>query len=123
MTFSKEDKAAWMNSEVMHELEKIALEGGLDVPEEAFEPIEEEKTWEDEDDTAKLIDAVEEFRKGDEGEETMKEPEEEELLVAYHRKLTDAIEKLAWRLADESKTAAAYKVERTLQNIKALMEE
>lgn len=130
MTFSKEDKAAWQNSEVMRELEKIAAMGGLEVSEEAFEPIEEEE-WEDEDDTEKLVDAVEKFQEGSEGpgeelevgEKTETEDPVDELLAAHQRNLIDAIEKLSWRLADRSRTVAAYKVERALQNIKALAEE
>jgi hypothetical protein len=124
MTFSKEDKAAWMNSEVMHELEKIALAGGLEVSEEAFQPIEEEE-WEDEDDTEKFVDAVEKFQEGDEklGEDAPTKDPIDELLAAHQKILTDAIEKLSWQLADRSRVEAAYKVERALQNIKALMEE
>jgi len=134
MTFEKEDKAAWLNSEVMREFEKIAAAGGLEVSEEAFEPIDEE--WEEEDDTGKLIDAVEEFQgsgeesgeelseeSGEEPEDVMTEDPIDELLIAHQRSLIGAIEKLSWQLADKSKTKAAYKVERTLQNIKALMEE
>ena len=125
MTFSKEDKAAWQNSEVMRELEKIAALGGLEVSEEAFEPIEEEE-WEDEDDTEKLVDAVEKFQEegGEElGEDAPTEDPVDELLAAHQKNLIDAIEKLSWQLADRSRTAAAYKVERVLQNIKALAEE
>ena len=125
MTFSKEDTAAWMNSEVMQELEKIAAVGGLDVSEEAFQPIEEETLWEEEDDTEKLVDAVEEFQKGDEesDEDVATKDPVDELLAAHQKNLVGAIEKLSWQLADKSKIKAAYKVERVLQNIKALMEE
>jgi len=123
MTFSKEDKAAWMDSEVMRELEKIAMEGGLEVSEEAFQPIEEEALWEEEDDTGKLIDAVEEFQ-GEEPEAyLLTEDPVDKLLAAHQGKLVDVIQKLSWQLADKSKIKAAYKIERALQNIKALMEE
>lgn len=125
MTFSKEDKAAWMDSEVMRELEKIAMEGGLEVSEEAFQPIEEEALWEEEDDTGKLIDAVEEFQGAGEESETdlLTEDPVDKLLAAHQGNLVDAIQKLSWQLADKSKIKAAYKIERALQNIKALMEE
>jgi hypothetical protein len=112
MTFEKEDRAAWMDSEVMLELEKLAASGEFEVSEDAFQPIEEE-SWEDEDDTEKLVDAVEEFQE-------TKDPIDE-LLAAHQKNLIDAIEKLSWQLADKSKTKAAYKMERTLQNIKALV--
>jgi len=128
MTFSKEDRAAWQNSEVMRELEKIAAMGGLEVSEEAFQPIEEEE-WEDEDDTEKLVDAVEQFQEGSEGpggelgEDAPTEDPVDELLAAHQKNLIDAIEKLSWQLADRSRIIAAYKIERVLQNIKVLAEE
>ena len=65
MSFSKEDKAVWLSSEVMQELEKIALEQDVlsGPPAEAFQVPEEmeEKTWEEESDEEKLLSAVEEL--------------------------------------------------------------
>jgi len=64
MTFSKEDKAAWLNSEVMQELEKLGESVLNGPPPEAFEPLENvaaAETWEDEDLEEKITEAVKEF--------------------------------------------------------------
>ena len=79
MVFAPEDKKAWNASEVMAELEKIALETGfLDGPEpEAFEPVEigenekEEDLWEDEDEGEDLL------KDEDEGEDLLKDEDED----------------------------------------------
>lgn len=60
MVFSKEEKEIWAKSEVMRELERIAQEGGMETPEEAFLPIDQD--WESErSDEEKLMDAINEF--------------------------------------------------------------
>jgi hypothetical protein len=64
MVFSKEEKEIWANSEVMHELERIAQEVGMETPEEAFLPIGQD--WEGErSDEEKLMDALNDFEQED----------------------------------------------------------
>jgi len=129
MSFSKEDTAAWKDSEVMRELEKLAIDTDL-------LETEEEPSWEDESDEEKLTDAVEEFSGPEEElqETTSELPETEpketsdedlvtELLATYNKNLLYNIEKLSHILADKTNIKAAYKVERTIQNIKALLED
>lgn len=120
MTFSKEDRAAWENSTIMQEFEKFA-DDVLNPPAEAYQPIaiEGQKTWEEEDwsDEQKLIDAADELLgKGNDSFE-------EELHIAYNKKLLYRLEKLAEQLADKSNIKAAYRVERTVQELKTLLRE
>lgn len=119
MTFSREDRAVWEKSEVMQELEKLADEV-LSPPAEAYQPIatEEEKSWEDEDwsDEEKLADAATEMLENDDSFE-------KELRVAYNNRLLSRLEKIAEQLADQSNIKAAYRVERTIQELKALLRE
>jgi len=116
MTFSKEDKAAWLDSEVMRELEKFGgdiLNGPLP---EAFQPLEKEaEAWEDEDLESKLVEAVEEFEKP--------ASVEEEFVIAHNKSLLTNIEKVAHRLSDEANIKAAYRVERSLKELKTLLRE
>jgi hypothetical protein len=119
MTFSKEDQAAWENSEVMREFEKFA-DDVLNPTAEAYQPIATEgKTWEEEDwsDEKKLIDAADELLGKDDSSF------EEELHVAYNKKLIYGLEKLAEELVSKSNIKAAYRVERTAQKLKALLRE
>lgn len=120
MTFSKEDRAAWENSEIMQEFEKLA-EDVLNPPAEAYQPIpeKEEKAWEEEDwsDEQKLVDAAEELSNQDD------DSFEKELRVAYNERLLSRLEKIAEQLADKSNIKAAYRVERTIQELKTLMRE
>jgi hypothetical protein len=110
MTFSREDRAAWENSEIMKELEKYAED--VLVPEEPEESWEEED-WEDPEEE-ELIDAVDEFN----------EPSlEEELSIAHHKMLLVKLNRLAEHYADESNIKVAYRIERAVQNIKALLRE
>jgi len=120
MTFSKEDQAAWENSEIMQEFERFA-DDVLNPPAEAYQPIsiEGQKTWEEEDwsDEKKLIDAADELLNANDNSF------EEELCVAYNKKLLYGLEKLAEQLADKSNIKAAYRVERAVQELKALLRE
>jgi len=127
MTFSKEDNAAWGNSEIMQEFEKIALEADVlnGPPEEAFKPIETEEkveeTWEDENDEEKLLSAIEELGiSEEEGEEDEEGDLKEELMDLYTADLLTNLQKLAHELAANSKMNAAYTVERTIMEIKNL---
>ena len=131
MTFSKEDKSAWMNSEIMQELEKIARETGVleGPPAEAFLPIEteedteieepkDEEVWEEEDeDEEKLMSAIEELG-------LVEEPDlKEEFSEAYATNLISNLEKLAHQYATQSKMRASYRIERAIFNLKTLREE
>lgn len=107
MTFSKEDNAAWESSEVMSELEKFADEI-LNPSPEPYLPVEEE-SWEDE-----------EEQKVDEKVE-LSDDVEEDLCLAND--LIDNLKKIAEQLADKSNIKAAYRVERTIQELKDLLEE
>jgi len=120
MTFSKEDKAAWLDSEIIREFEKIALETDVlnGPPAEAFQPLEteEEKVWEDESDEDKLLSAIEELGVTEEGEGDLKK----ELSEVFTANLVTNLQKLAHQLATESKMKAAYKIERTIMKLKNL---
>ena len=111
MGFSKEDKAAWLNSEVMVELEKFADDIFGGPPEEAFKPLEE-KEWEDED----FEDALEEFEKP--GPEVLKEIEEnnmtKDLRAAYNIAVLNNLQKLASIFAKKSNIKTAYRIEQTV---------
>jgi len=118
MTFSKEDKAAWLDSEVMRELENFSADVLNGPPAEAFQPITAgEKVWEEEDLQEQLITAVDEFNK----------PEEpsfkEELHVAYNKSLFRSLEKVAHNLSNKSNIKAVYRVERSLNELKVLLRE
>jgi hypothetical protein len=117
MTFSKEDKAAWLDSEVMRELEKFGKDVLNGPPPEAFRPLERKaEAWEDEDLEGKLAEAVEEFEKP-------VASVEEEFVAAYNRSLLKNIEKVAHRLSDKANIKAAYRVERSLKELKVLLRE
>lgn len=78
MTFSKEEKQIWGNSEVMRELERIATTQSLEAPYEAFLPIKEGQDWEDErSDEEKLMDALEDFEEEERSIEEQREVEVE----------------------------------------------
>ena len=125
MSFSKEDKAAWLDSEVMKELEKVAqkddvLEGP---PPEAFEPLplekeakeeKEEKVWEEEEPMERFDAALEEFEKP-----TLVA----ELKAAYDKMLLGNLEKIANELADSKNVKAAYRVEMALHELQDLFKE
>lgn len=127
MTFSKEDKAAWQASEIMAELEKMAMNGEIDLPDEAFLPVGEEEDsdeeeWEDEELAKQLGTAADELS-GDEEDEDVINEEEAELLESLNSNLFDQISKISCELADKSNIKGAYKVERALQSIKTLLED
>lgn len=105
MTFSKEDNAAWENSEVMKELEKFADEI-LNPSPEPYLPIEEEKTWEEEEEPIVELSNDKEM--------------EEDMCLA--NELISNLKKLAEQLADNHNIKSAYRVERTIQELKDMLE-
>ena len=136
MSFSSEDKTAWFSSEVMREFEKIAEDTSLlnGPPEEAFLPIGEEQTpeedWEDEN-AAVVEDEVEALGlAGDElfGSKTEDEPTVDEILELgdlhseasslYRKNLLTNLEDLAHDLAEQGHIKVAYRIERTIRAIK-----
>jgi hypothetical protein len=114
MAFAPEDKRAWLDSEVMSELEKVAKETNLlnGPPAEAFEPISEktagQPVWEDED--------VPESPRADSRTERHAE------MVAHSARLMGTIERMAQDLAEAGHTKAAYRLERTLAALKDITE-
>ena len=120
MIFSKEDSAAWHNSEIIQEFEKIALETDVlnGPPAESYQPLgfdeEEEKDWEEEGDEEKLLSAIEEMGVSKNEEESL----EEELSKVYTANLIENLQKLAHNLASNSKMSAAYTIERAIVKIK-----
>lgn len=125
MSFAKEDKAAWLSSEIMQEFEKIAREQGVldGPPPEAFLPIgkeaqpeeEEDPGWEDES-QGDFEDALEEF-------ESDANDLQSEFHLAYNENLFSNLEKLAHQLAEKSNIKAAYRVEQTLFKLKDILKE
>lgn len=113
MAFAPEDKRAWLDSEVMAELEKVARETNLlgGPPSEAFEPIEERTAtqayWEDED---------------------VPEPPAEPgsarraELAAHGARLMGMIGGMAQDLAGVGRVRAAYRLERALGALKDIAE-
>lgn len=127
MSFSKEDKAAWLDSEVMKELEKVAQRDNVldGPPPEAFEPLplkkkskedkeEEEKVWEEEEPMERFNEALEEFEKPG---------LVAELKTAYDKMLLGNLEKIANKLADSKNVKAAYRVEMALHELEDLFKE
>lgn len=121
MTFSKEDKAAWNDSEIMQQLEKIAKRDNIlnGPPKEAFQPIdveeqEEEKTWEDEEILPEPKDFVDEAVR----EDDLKK----ELEKVYSSDLIQKLNKLGSMLISNSQTEVAYRVERAINKIKEILE-
>lgn len=132
MSFSKEDKAAWLDSEVMKEFEKVAEEELLEgPPSEAFEPIpveveealekeeegvreEEENVWEEEEDMERFEEALEKFEE---------KPVLAEFKKAYDKMLIQNLEKIAHRLADKNNAKATYRVELALHGLQELFKE
>lgn len=116
MTFSKEDRAAWNDSEVMQELEKLA--DLMDPPTEAYQPVEvNPDSWEDENwsDEEKLVDAADELINPNSFEKEMR--------IAYNNRLIFKLEKIAEHLADKSNIKAAYRVETAIQKLRVLLRE
>jgi hypothetical protein len=132
MTFSKEDNAAWLASEVMQQLEKLAKDDGIDASQEAYEPIasdeDDASTWEDEDNAEKLEKVVDELQLAKSPQEQDKTQDDdaekiEKVLESHKKNLFDNIEKISYELIDKSNIKAAYKVECALQSIKVLLED
>lgn len=114
MSFSNEDKAAWLSSEIMKELEKYAGDVLVGPPEEAFKPIEtDEHNWEEED----FEEALEEFEKPNSDiieDLNMKN----ELLAAYNISIIDNLQKLASNFAEKSNIRTAYMIEQVVCELK-----
>lgn len=119
MIFSEEDMAAWNDSEIMKEFEKIAIKTNIidGPPIEAYQSIneEEEKTWEEEDEE-KLLSAIEDLGIADEESENLKK----ELSKMYVANLITGLQKLAYNSAINYKTSVAYTIERSIMKIKTL---
>lgn len=123
MSFSKEDKAAWLDSEVMRELEKIAAENDIlnGPPEEAFMPISEEteESWEDErTPEEKLEDALIDFENDSVDKSNILEEEKplkEELAQLYMDNLISNLKTLAYDLTEQGFMKAAYRIERAIK--------
>jgi len=113
MPFAPEDKRAWLDSEVMAELEKIAKETDLlgGPPKEAFEPIEEktaaQSSWEDEDVPEAPADP-------DAGRRAA--------LASHGARLAKTLERMAQDLAEAGRPKAAYRLERALAALKDIAE-
>jgi hypothetical protein len=111
MTFAPEDRRAWLDSEVMAELERIAKKTDLlaGPPPEAFEPIPEktagQPVWEDED-----------------VPETPADPDAERRaeLAASGARLMDSIGRMAQDLAEAGRAKAAYRMERALSALRGI---
>lgn len=122
MTFSKEDKAAWYDSEVMQHLEEIAKRDNIldGPPKEAFQPIiardenEEEKVWEDEEVDPELEKITDEMVR----EDDLKK----ELEKVYSNSLIKKLNKISSLMASNSQMQAAYRIERALNKIKEILE-
>lgn len=106
MAFSKEDKQAWNDSEVMLELEKIA--------EMSFIPKEE--GWEEEG----LEEALENFEKP--AEEILNELDKEdfnkELHLAHNDLIFSTLQKIAESFIKKSNIKVAYRIEQTIAELK-----
>jgi hypothetical protein len=131
MIFEKEDRQAWMDSEVMREFERIAAEQDIlaGPPPEAFEPVgveeeTEEPEWEEEEgDMGKLEDALTEFEGGEDLESPEKgtrETLEEMLGEAYGENLAKDLRKLANSFATDSKMRVAHRIERCIYELQSL---
>jgi hypothetical protein len=118
MVFSKEDKMAWENSEVMTELEKIA-HTVLDPDMESYQPIkvEEEPEWEDESNVEEknnetiLLDEANPFAI------------KKEMCLVYKNSLVKSLLKLAHSLGEQSKVKEAYAIEKTINRLNELFQE
>jgi hypothetical protein len=125
MSFVKEDKAAWLNSEIMQEFEKIAREQDVlnGPPPEAFQPIgenendKEDELWEEEENMDKFKEALNEF------ESEKSNDLKTELRMAYNNNLFSSLEKIADQLINKSNIKAAYEVEQTIEKLKKIFKE
>ncbi len=123
MSFSKEDLAAWNDSEVMKELEKLAKDGEFDeLFDDNFKPVkfdEEEDSWEDE--TEELIEATEEFLNEKDENDIILENKEKEELEESVASLISGLTKISYDLADNNCKNEAYMVEKTIDDLKILL--
>lgn len=110
MGFSNEDKAAWLDSEIMVELEKFA-DDVLSKPDAS-----DEEKWEEED----FEDALEEFEKP--ASEVLEKVDEgdisKDLHVAYNIAIINNLQKLASFFAEKSNIKTAYRIEQTICELK-----
>lgn len=110
MGFSNEDKAAWLDSEVMIELEKFA--------DDVLSKPSDEEGWEEEN----FEEALEEFEKPtpellediDNGDIS------KELHAAYNIAIINNLQKLASSFAKQSNIKVAYRIEQTVYELKDL---
>ena len=123
MTFSKEDKAAWNDSEIMQHLEKIAKRDNIlnGPPKEAFQPIvaedqkeDEEEIWEEEEINPESKERTDEMIR----DEDLKK----ELEKVYSNNLIKKLNKISGLLASNSQIQTAYRIERALNKIKEILE-
>lgn len=118
MSFEKEDKAAWVSSEVMQELEKIAREEDIL---NSSQEKQDEKGWEEEDLDENLIDAVDEFNQNDDVE--YQADDNIEYHIAYNNALYSKLQKIASELAEKSNIKPAYRIEQTIRRLKDIFSE
>ncbi len=129
MSFSQEDKNAWIGSEVMRELEKIASESDFfnDYNLEAFSPVDEEddKGWEEDDASEESLgEAVDEFMGAEEELDTtideyvQKEELKESMASLCMGNLISNLQDLAHDLAEQGHVKVARRIEVTINTIK-----
>jgi len=126
MTFSKEDKAAWNDSEIMQHLEKIAKRDNIlnGPPKEAFQPIVAEDQKEDEEENEKIWEEEEINPESKERTDEMVRDEDlkKELEKVYSNNLIKKLNKISGLLASNSQIQTAYRIERALNKIKEILE-
>ena len=108
MVFSKEDNAAWNDSEVMLNLEKWAKDLLLK---------KEEDGWEEE----SFEDALEEFETPNEtpvDEVVNDESMLKDLASAYNSLIIDNLQKIANYFIDKSNIKTAYRIEQSINELK-----
>lgn len=125
MVFEKQDKLAWMDSEVMQELEKIAIDQDLlNGPSDAFSPVnfnpekeeKEDDQWEEEDEATeeKLLSAIEKMENKPEG--TL----EEELEEVYSNSIISTLKKMAQLFAVNSNMKVAHRIEQCVYELQSI---
>jgi len=140
MSFSHEDKSAWISSEVMREFEKIAEDIDLlnGLPEEAYSPIgmdeKDEEEWEEEADLEAAVgDAAGELvgePKGLVGEVSKRDDIDEilgnedgdlknEFASLYMNNLLSNLQDMAHDFGEQGHSKVALAIERTINSIRA----
>ena len=137
MSFSHEDKSAWISSEVMREFEKIAEDIDLlnGLSEEAYSPIsvdeKDEEEWEEESDLETAVgdaagELVGETSNDIAGSETIDEilgkedgSLKNEFASLYMNNLLSNLQDMAHDFGEQGHSKVALAIERTIKNIKA----